>query len=173
MPLDTSNRRLPPNIYLPKLHPCSRRSNRISDSHPVHSRCPPVHADEPASAGPLAFSPSSSLGDRVAIFASDVSVATCARSLRPLSRTRSVADRRGHFCLLRRDASPALVTRDAFRWSPFERLPPCGVSRIFRYGPSRISVVSKVTPSRSARRFLFAFAGSRSPCGALEVFPRG
>jgi len=54
--LDTSNRRLPPNIYLPKLHPCSRRSNRISDLHPVHSRCPPVHADEPALAGPLALS---------------------------------------------------------------------------------------------------------------------
>lgn len=84
-----------------------------------------------------------------------------------------ITDRRGHFCLLRRDASPAFVPRDAFRWSPFERLPPCGVSLSFRIGPSRISVVSKVTPSRSARGSRFAFAGSRSSCDAPEVFPRG
>jgi hypothetical protein len=88
--LDTSNRRLPPNLYLPKLHPCSRRSNRISDLHPVHSRCPPVHADEPALAGPFALSTSSSPADRVTIFASDVSVATLVRSPRSLNRARAI-----------------------------------------------------------------------------------
>lgn len=88
--LDTSNRRLPPNLYLPKLHPCSRRSNRISDLHPVHSRYPSVHADEPASAGPLALSTSCSLADCVAIFAFDVSVATLVRSPRSLNRARAI-----------------------------------------------------------------------------------
>lgn len=52
--------------------------------------------------------------------------------LRPLSRTRAILNRRGHFCESRRDALPAFVTRDAFRQSRFERLPPCGVGRPLR-----------------------------------------
>lgn len=45
------------------------------------------------------------------------------------------ADRRGHFCLRRRDAPSAIVTRDAFGRSLFERLPPRGVSRFLRRRP--------------------------------------
>jgi|SwirhisoilCB1_FD_contig_91_1137081_length_2053_multi_17_in_0_out_0_2 hypothetical protein len=72
---DTSNRRLPPSLLVLSslLHPCSRRSNWLSDSHPFHSRGCPVHAGKPASAGPLALSTSYSLIDRVATFASCVS----------------------------------------------------------------------------------------------------
>lgn len=72
---DTSNRRLPPILvwFSSQLHPCSRRSNWLSDSHPFHSRGSSVHADQPASAGPLALSTSYSLIDRVATFAFCVS----------------------------------------------------------------------------------------------------
>jgi hypothetical protein len=124
--------------------------------------CSSVHADEPAAAGPLAFPQAIHLW--IARRPSPLtSLSHPARTCFGLSAERkSIADCQGHFCKPRRDALSAIVTRDAFGRSRFERLPPHGVSLLFRSGPSRISVVSKVTPSRSARRFLFAFASSCS-----------
>jgi len=50
---DTSNQRMPPKLLSTSLHPRSRRSIDLPESPPVRSRNSPVHADEPALAGPL------------------------------------------------------------------------------------------------------------------------
>jgi len=103
------------------------------DSHPVHSRVLVGSRRRTRCGGTARFSTSYSPVDSAATFAFDVSVATCARLLRPLSRTQLTADCQGHFCKPRRDAVSAFVTRDAFRRSRFERLPPHGVSLLLRW----------------------------------------
>jgi len=113
--------------------------------------------------------------DSVAIFAFDVSVATCARLLRPLSRTQLIADCQGHFCKPRRDAVPAFVTRDAFRRSRFERLPPHGVSLSCDGLVSNLGGLEgyafSIRPTVSLRLCRLVLA--HLSVLALEVFPRG
>lgn len=94
-------------------------------------------------------------------------VAIPALVLRPLSRTRAILNRRGHFCEFRRDALPAFVTRDAFRQSRFERLPPCGVGRpcgtpVSNPGGLR-GYASSIRPAVSVRlcRLVLAFQRAR------------
>jgi hypothetical protein len=160
-------------ILLFQLHPCSRRSNWLSDSHPFHSRGCSVHAVQPASAGPARsldeLFAHRSRGD-LRLFASPVAIPVLV--LRPLSRTPAILNRRGHFCESRRDALPAFVTRDAFRQSRFERLPPCGVGRPLRDARLDPGGLRGYAP-RSDRRFPFAFAARARLSARARCFPRG
>lgn len=149
---DTSNRRLPPILVCFSLPNCTRAHvarigfrTRIRSIRGARRFTPtnPLQRDRSLSHRVIR----SAIAWRPSPLASPVAI--CTRTLRPLSRTRVISDRRGHFCESRRDALPAFVTRDAFRQSRFERLPPCGVGRPLRDNPSRIPVALEVTPPRS------------------------
>lgn len=73
-------------------------------------RNPPVHAGESALAGPLVPAGGLFAHRPLAIFASDVSVATSVRSPRPPSRACPFRDRLGRFRGHGRDAMPAFST---------------------------------------------------------------
>lgn len=129
---DTSNRRLPPNSSLPN---CTRAHvARIGSRTRIRSirgavrftPSNPLRRDRSLSRRVIR----SSIAWRPSPLASPVAIPVLV--LRPLSRTPAILNRRGHFCESRRDALPAFVTRDAFRQSRFERLPPCGVGRPLR-----------------------------------------
>lgn len=65
-----------PIFSLPKLHPCSRRSKKHPGSHPTSSRDSPVHAGRACFGGTARVKTRCSLADLVAIFTSDVPVAS-------------------------------------------------------------------------------------------------
>lgn len=170
---DTSNRRLPPNSSLPN---CTRAHvARIGSRTRIRSirgavrftPSNPLQRDRSLSRRVIR----SSIAWRPSPLASPVAIPVLV--LRPLSRTRAILNRRGHFCESRRDALPAFVTRDAFRQSRFERLPPCGVGRPLRDARLESRWPQRLRLLDPRWRFPFAFAGSCSPFSAREVFPRG
>ena len=161
---DTSNQRMPPNLVLStSLHPCSRRSIDFPESPPVRSRSPSVHADEPASAGPLEFvrrvirsttplrsSPLTSPSWSLFAFSGLAAMTNAGLNHRVHLRRRAVTQRRLPW------------TRDAFGRSRFER-------RFLseEAAPFRGRLVSNHGHLGGLRPFgdrwsLFAFVGSRS-----------
>lgn len=156
-------------------HPRSPRSRELPDSRPDSLEESPVHAGQPASAGPLDHLQALHLPTPWRPSPSDVSVVIPACSPRPLSRACARTwITLGHLDDPRRDAVNAFMTRAVFRRTLFEchslRRRLASLSR--RVASPRTSTLLEVR-LLDRRRFLFAFASSRSPEGAREVFPLG